>query len=121
MNEIEDVDDDWGISETMECPNTTDDGESYCSDDVASYVRRDGKNLIFTHVQDCSDIFADNYEMRKRSDERWAACKEMKHVASIPCVLWFEWEKLGITRDDKALKKAIQLYRYEVMTTKKQI
>lgn len=71
-----------------------------------------------THIQDASAIYADNYEMRKRSDKNWNHNRNTKLYAQIPVLKWLEWERMGITQDDTALKKAIELFN-EVKVTNK--
>lgn len=89
--------------------------------EVKSFIKTDEKNrVIVTHVQDASAIYADNYELRKRSDDAWNHNRNTKLYAKIPILKWLEWERMGIVKDDKALKKAIELLD-DVKTTTKTI
>lgn len=87
---------------------------------LTNYENLDDHRFKVTHVQDCTDILAANQKDRMNTDENWSKSKEMKHVARIPMAVWLEWEKLGITKDDTALKKAINLHQ-QYKTTNKEL
>lgn len=87
--------------------------------EIKSFIKTDEKNrLVMTHIQNVSAIYADNYEMRKRSDDAWNSNRNTKLYAQIPVLKWLEWERLGITKDEQALKKAIELFNDVKVTTK---
>ncbi len=78
-----------------------------------------GDTTVFHYAQDISAIQNNNETERK--DCIHDGRSEFRKVASIPDVKWNEWEKLGITQDQKALRKAIQLHKDELMTTNKRL
>ena len=72
------------------------------------------------HVQDCSGIFEANYRDRLNTDENWSKGKDIKLAARIPMAIWLQWEQMGITKDEVALKKAINLHP-ELKTVNKEL
>lgn len=65
--------------------------------------------IYFQSEQQVSDLVDENKGNYAAVDEhaRWGGDGDNwgRRVASIPLVLWFELEKQGITKDEKALKK----------------
>lgn len=81
-------------------------------------IEKKGDNLIITHGQETAPILEMNHELRKYSDDIWSKGKMAKWVARVPTVVWFMWERMGITQDDKALYKMLNLYSQYKTTTK---
>lgn len=85
---------------------------------VATYFWTEGDNTHFKTVQNVEPILKENYQERKHSNENWNAQGDFKKIASVPLVLWLEWERLGITDDPEALKAALRQHQ-EVLVTNK--
>lgn len=76
---------------------------------LSNYEVLDDHRFRVDHVQDCSGILEANYRDRQNTDENWNNGKDMKLAARIPLATWLAWERQGITRDDAALRRAINL------------
>jgi|GEM_PF-3544004 len=74
-----------------------------------NYEILDDHRFKVEHVQDCSSILQANYRDRLSTDENWSKSKDMKLAARIPLATWLEWQQQGITNDDAALRRAINL------------
>jgi hypothetical protein len=65
----------------------------------------DEEGLVFLHTQRTAEIvesakaLASNFDPHRRNPEG------ITHVARIPMVIWQRLQRLGITRDEKALNK----------------
>lgn len=87
---------------------------------LTNYEILDDHRFKVEHVQDCSAILAANYKDRQSTDENWNKNKEMKLAARIPMATWMEWQRQGITEDNVALRKAINLHP-ELKTVNKEL
>ena len=62
---------------------------------------------LITHSQDCRPILEAN---KRLANNFTGPNKEgLTLVARIPVVVWNEWRRLGITRDEAALNAALQM------------
>lgn len=67
--------------------------------------------LVFKRHQNLAGIVEFNRQLAAIQDRHAARARRLRgnsntiHVAEIPMVIWLRLEKLGITKDDKALKK----------------
>lgn len=80
-----------------------------------------GDKFIITHAQDMLPTIKRNHELRKETKRSFAKdCKRgITPVASIPHILWIEWERLGITQDSNLLLKMCEKYNDIVKVTDK--
>lgn len=85
-----------------------------------NYEVLDDYRFKVEHVQDCSSILEANYRDRLNTDENWNKNKEMKLAARVPLATWLEWQKQGITNNDAALRRAINLHP-ELKTVNKEL
>jgi len=62
---------------------------------------------LITHSQDCKPILDANKRLANNftgpNKEGWTL------VARVPAVVWQEWSRLGITKDEKALNAVLQM------------
>lgn len=91
------------------------------SDDLKKkFIKNDkGEIVEIIYIQDIYEILKHNYEQRKYSDENWNKDKNVKYVGRIPITDWWKLQDMGITEDDKALEKAIEMNEQWKATTKK--
>jgi hypothetical protein len=78
-----------------------------------------GDKTIYRYAQTVGGILNDNEQQRNECVNEGS--KEFRKTASIPFVVWNLWENMGITKDQKELRKAIQRHKNEYMTVNKQI
>lgn len=78
-----------------------------------------GDKTIYHYRQMVGNILNSNEQ--ERIEGRNDNAKEFRKVASVPLIKWNEWERMGITADPKALRKALQIHRHELMTTNKNL
>lgn len=78
-----------------------------------------GELVEILYIQDIYEILKHNYEQKKCSEENWDKDKDVKYVGRIPITDWWRLQDLGITEDDKALEKAIELNQQWKATNKK--
>lgn len=71
------------------------------------YENIDDTHFRATHVQEIGGILHANALDRQNSDENWNQSKDLKLGARVPVSVWFMWEQVGITKDDKLLKAAL--------------
>ncbi len=74
---------------------------------LTDYEILDDYRFKVTHHQDVSGILKANALDRQNSDENWKCGKDMKLGARVPMAVWLMWEQAGITKDDKALRAAL--------------
>lgn len=87
---------------------------------LTNYETINDHQFKVTHQQDVSGILESNYRDRLNTDDNWSQGKDMKLAARIPVAIWLQWEQLGITQDQAALKKAINLFP-ELKTVNKEL
>ena len=82
-------------------------------------IEHKGDQTIYHYAQDISAVQNNNEEERKDgvNDNQ----KEFRKVASIPWVVWNMWENMGITQDQRELRKALERHRHELKTTEKKL
>ena len=59
--------------------------------------------LVFTHTQATREIVESAKAIASGFDPHWHPKQDVVHVARIPLVIWQRLQRLGITRDPKAL------------------
>ena len=69
----------------------------------ATEVSTDGGDLVFVHSQNTKPIVESAKALAANFDPHVPRPHGMTHVARIPLVIWRQLEKLGITKDEKAL------------------
>lgn len=72
------------------------------------------------HKQETRGILEANYRDRLNTDENWNNKSEVKLAARIPMAIWLQWQQMGITQNQTALKKAINLHP-ELKTVNKEL
>ena len=82
-------------------------------------VEHQGDKTIYRYAQDVSAICNGNEEERKECVNDGKS--EFRKVASIPMVVWNMWENMGITGNQRELRKAIERHRETLMTTNKRL
>lgn len=78
-----------------------------------------GDKTVYRYRQTVGDILNNNE--RERQECIHDSSSEFRKTASVPMVVWQLWENMGITGDQKELRRALQRHREEYMTTNKQI
>jgi hypothetical protein len=79
-----------------------------------------GDKRIFHYAQQTGYILNDNERMRRENPD-WDRNSELRQVAAIPDIVWNLWESMGITMDQKELRKAIMRHRDEYMVVEKNL
>jgi hypothetical protein len=87
---------------------------------LTNYENINDHQFKVEHKQDISGILEANYRDRLNTDENWQKSKDMKLAARIPMAIWLQWQQLGITDNEAALKKAINLHP-ELKTVNKEL
>lgn len=64
---------------------------------------------LITNSQDVRPILDANKRQAASFDPHRARNADFVHVARIPMVVWAEWNRLGITKDQAALNAALQM------------
>jgi hypothetical protein len=64
---------------------------------------------LIRHTQDVRPILEANKRQAASFDPHRARNADFVHVARIPRVVWNEWQRLGITKDQAALNAALQM------------
>jgi hypothetical protein len=64
---------------------------------------------LIRHTQDVRPILEANKRQAASFDPHRASKADFVHVARIPMVVWAEWNRLGITKDQAALNAALQM------------
>ena len=82
-------------------------------------IEHQSEQTIYHYTQEVSGILNDNE--RERIDGTYDGRSEFRKAASVPMVLWLDWEKKGITADQRELRKAIERHGLEVKTTNKKL
>lgn len=90
---------------------------------VSTELQQENDKLVITHLQNMNSILEFNYEAKKRSNDIWqAGDKDIKFIGRVPALVYDDWEKNGITKDQKAYKKALELWQGGVLKgTKKRV
>lgn len=91
------------------------------SDLILIDIIDDGDKRTFRHGQIIGDILNENAEMRKNEGWNGGGGIDMRLAARMPLVTWEEWERMGITEDPVALRRAIECHQEYKTTTKKLI
>lgn len=78
-----------------------------------------GDKTIYRYAQTVGHILNSNEQERKEGVNDNA--KEFRKAASVPFVIWNLWETMGITNDQRELRKALQRHKDEYMTTEKRL
>ena len=80
-------------------------------------IKKDKDKLIITHGQDCRDSLEYAKELRKYPLNK---IDGLEYAANIPMAVFFELERQGITKDEKAFKKWLETYgkNYKVSNRK---
>lgn len=79
-----------------------------------------GNKRIFHYAQQTGYILNDNERMRRENPD-WNRKREMRHVAAVPDAVWHLWETMGITLDQKELRKALMRHKDEYMVVEKRL
>lgn len=79
-----------------------------------------GDKRYYHYAQPTGFITNDNERQRVENPD-WNHNSEMRQVASIPNVVWQLWESMGITLDQKELRKAIQRHKDSLMVVDKRL
>jgi len=67
-------------------------------------VETDGDGgLVFIHSQNTKPIIESAKAIASNFDRHAARKQSWTHVARVPAVIWNQWQKLGITKDEKML------------------
>ena len=82
-------------------------------------IHHQGDKTIYTYKQDVSEICNQNEIDRKEGN--FDTKGEFRKVADVPMLVWNLWESMGITQDEKALRRALQKHKLEYMTTEKNL
>jgi hypothetical protein len=77
-----------------------------------------GDKRVFHYAQQTGNITNLN-EQRRKDNPDWNRKSEFRQVASVPMIVWNLWESMGITLDQKALRRELNRYRNEYMTVEK--
>jgi len=79
-----------------------------------------GDRRVFHYGQTTGYILNDNERMRQDSPD-WDRSTELRQVASVPNIVWELWDSMGITLDQKELRKALMRHKEELMTVDKRL
>lgn len=79
-----------------------------------------GGKRIFHYAQQTGHILNEN-EQRRIDSPDWDRKSEMRQVAAIPDIVWNLWESMGITLDQKELRKCIMRHKHEYMVVEKNL
>lgn len=79
-----------------------------------------GDKRIYHYAQQTGAITNLN-EQRRKDDPNWNRKSEMPQVAAVPEVVWNLWESMGITLDQKELRKALNRHKEEYMVVDKRL
>ena len=75
-----------------------------------------GDKSIYHYAQRTDEITNSN-ELRRKEEDRTCRTGEFHQVASVPYVIWNLWESIGITADQRELRKAIERHGDTVKVT----
>lgn len=78
-----------------------------------------GDKTVYRYAQMVGNILNNNE--RERKEGLNDGSKEFRKTASVPDVVWNLWETMGITKDQRELRKALQRHKDEYMTTEKRL
>lgn len=79
-----------------------------------------GNKRIFHYAQKTGYILNNNERMRQDNPD-WNRKSEIRQVAAVPDIIWNLWESMGITMDQKELRKALMRHREEYMVVEKKL
>jgi len=79
-----------------------------------------GDKRIFHYAQQTGVITNEN-ERRRRDNPDWDHNSDFRQVAEVPLIVWQLWENLGITANQKELRKALMRHKDEFMIVYKKI
>lgn len=79
-----------------------------------------GDKRYFVYSQRIDHIVNEN-EQRRKDNPDWNRNSEFRQVAEIPMHVWNLWETMGITADQKELRKAIMRHKDEYMVVEKNL
>lgn len=79
-----------------------------------------GDKRIYHYAQRTDEITNSN-ELRRKEEDTTCRTGEFHQVASVPYVIWNLWETMGITADQRELRKAIERYGDTVKVTNKRV
>lgn len=82
-------------------------------------VEHIGDKTIYHYAQDESAICNQNEIDRREGN--FDNGGEFRKTASVPMVVWNLWESMGITTDQKALRKQLMKYKERYMTTERNL
>jgi len=79
-----------------------------------------GDKRIFHYAQQTGHITNEN-ERRRRDNPDWNRKSNLRQVADVPDIIWNLWESMGITMDQKELRKCLMRHKDEYMVVEKQL
>ena len=93
---------------------------SLSGDFEATHIEIVGDQKIYHYGQRVGDIMNDN-EQRRNDSPSWNNQSEFRQVASVPAIVWNLWESVGITTDQKELRKALMRHKNEHMVVEQKL
>lgn len=79
-----------------------------------------GDKRVYHYRQEVGGIMNDN-EKRRQENPDWDRKSEFKQVAQVPMIIWNLWESMGITNNQKELRRALNRYQAEYMVVEKKL
>jgi hypothetical protein len=73
--------------------------------------------LVMTHTQDTRQIVESAKRIASDFDPHRARGQSWTLVARVPLVIWQQWEKLGVTKDQKMLNQVLDSRECRLLRT----
>jgi hypothetical protein len=73
--------------------------------------------LVMTHTQDTRQIVESAKRIASNFDPHRARGQSWTLVARVPLVMWQQWEKLGVTKDQKMLNQVLDSRECRLLRT----